>query len=332
MREDPMRVSQQYLERCAEESGFQVGTLEKVIRLGELAGDVTRHGLLGRVLLLKGGTPLNLCFGAPARLSVDLDFNYIGHVERERMLEYRPEVEAAMVELARRSGYRVQRSADAFAGRKLFLVYRSVLGPDDRIEVDLNFIFRVPLDGVDVRSLWQPGELDRPRVRVVGPRELLIGKILALLDRGAARDAWDVAHLPESLIEVLGSPVFRARFIALAAVLDRPLGSYDRRRLENGITDLGIVERLAPVLAQGTIMSASEIVDRAWTRVQHLLVLSVDEGEYLEGVHRGMLRAEILFPDDPAEAARIVSHPALQWKIQNVREHVERQARGQRKN
>lgn len=33
-------------------------------------------------------------------------------------------------DLARRRGYRVQQSADAFAGRKLYLRYRSTLGPE----------------------------------------------------------------------------------------------------------------------------------------------------------------------------------------------------------
>lgn len=97
-----MSVSFQYLERCSAETGFQVDPLEKVVRLGELAANVARHPFLGKVLALKGGTILNLCFGPPRRLSVDLDFNYIGHIEREKMLDDRPRVEAAVAELARR--------------------------------------------------------------------------------------------------------------------------------------------------------------------------------------------------------------------------------------
>ena len=99
-----MSVSFQYLERCSAETGFQVDPLEKVVRLGELAANVARHPFLGKVLALKGGTILNLCFGPPRRLSVDLDFNYIGHIEREKMLDDRPRVEAAVAELARRGG------------------------------------------------------------------------------------------------------------------------------------------------------------------------------------------------------------------------------------
>jgi predicted nucleotidyltransferase component of viral defense system len=92
-----MNLSADHIQGLATETGFRPETLEKVIRLGELAADIGRHPLLSRVLALKGGTALNLMFGSPARLSVDLDFNYIGQVERAGMQADRPEVERAIV-------------------------------------------------------------------------------------------------------------------------------------------------------------------------------------------------------------------------------------------
>jgi hypothetical protein len=93
----PDRVS---LERMAAETGFNVGTLEKVVRLGEFLADIHRHPFLSRVLVLKGGTPLNLGFGPPVRLSVDLDFNYVGALAQEAMLAERPDVERALETIA----------------------------------------------------------------------------------------------------------------------------------------------------------------------------------------------------------------------------------------
>ena len=112
-----MSPSLEYLERCAAETGFQVTPLEKVVRLAELAANMARHPFLGKALALKGGTALNFSFSPPGRLSVDLDYNYIGEVERAKMLEERPRVEEAVVELARRQGYRVQPSAEAVLDR-----------------------------------------------------------------------------------------------------------------------------------------------------------------------------------------------------------------------
>ena len=77
-----MTVSRQTLDRLSGETGFRPDALEKVLRLGELAADIGRQPILSAALALKGGTALNLCFGAPRRLSVDLDFNYIASADR----------------------------------------------------------------------------------------------------------------------------------------------------------------------------------------------------------------------------------------------------------
>ena len=206
--------------------------------------------------------------------------------------------------------------------------YRSTLGPEERIEVDLNYLFRVPLGEPEMRPVWQPGELDRPRVRVVGFTELLAGKLLALLDRGAARDAWDVANLPGPATKELKSRWFRARFIALSAILVHPLANYRRQRIESLVTEHTVVEQLGPMLVADEIPGAKDLVERAWAVVGPLLTLEANEKAYLAAVHQAVLRAELLFPDEPAEAARIASHPAILWKVENVRAHRELQGRG----
>jgi hypothetical protein len=47
---------------------------------------LARHSFLRGKLALKGGTALNLFYLGLKRLSVDIDLNYIGHVDRDGML------------------------------------------------------------------------------------------------------------------------------------------------------------------------------------------------------------------------------------------------------
>jgi predicted nucleotidyltransferase component of viral defense system len=317
-----MSVSIEYLRHCSAETGYRVEPLEKVVRLGELAGDIARHPFLGRVLALKGGTALNLCYGPPKRLSVDLDYNYIGEIERKKMLEDRPQVEKAAAEISKRQGYRVQRSADAFAGRKLFLSYRSVQGQEERIELDLNFLFRMPLAGIEVRELWQPGELERPKVTVVSLEEILVGKLLALLDRGAARDVWDVANLPAQAARVLRKRSFRSWFITLAGTLAHPLPTYTRERLDARINERVISEQLSPMLAGDVELDSSSLVGKAWGVVGKLLTLGPNEARFMSAIQNGELPTDLIFQGDHEEARRVAGHPAVQWKIENVRGHV----------
>ena len=41
-----MGVSLEYLQRCSVQTGYQVPPLEKIVRLGDMAGDVARHPML----------------------------------------------------------------------------------------------------------------------------------------------------------------------------------------------------------------------------------------------------------------------------------------------
>lgn len=321
-----MSVSLKYLQDCSAQNGYRIDSLEKVVRLGEMAADVARHPFLGAVLALKGGTAFNLCFGPPKRLSVDLDYNYIGYLDRAAMLEAKPEVEQAIADLARRQGYRVQRSADAFAGRKYYLLYRSVVGSEDRIEVDLNFLFRLPICGIESHNLWQPGELEHPLIQVVSLEEILIGKFLALLDRGAVRDVWDIAYPPPPSDQIFQSARFRRWFIALSSILEHPLHTYNLSRLEAGMSDRDIAERLSPMLA-GVAPVRIELIERAWNAIDKFLKLESDEAEYIAAVMQGELKPELLFPDNPEEAGRAGAHPAILWKLQNVQNHLARPAR-----
>lgn len=287
-----------------------------------MAGAIARHPFLGQVLALKGGTALNICQGAPRRLSVDLDFNYIGHLDRERMLEDRPRVEEILIRMARKMDYQVQQSADAFAGRKLFLVYRSATGQNDRIEVDLNFLFRLPIAGTALAEVWQPGELDRPTVRVVSLMEILVGKMLAFLDRAAARDAWDLAHLTPQATAIAASAEFRAWLIALSTILDHPLTAYTRERFEYRITEQAIVEQLAPMLMGGAQLRPNTLVKQSWEAISHLMALTEKEIRFITATQSGKLLPELLFLDFPETTLQVAAHPAIQWKLVNVRSHI----------
>jgi len=315
-----MNLSAEHLEGLGAETGFRPDTLEKVIRLGEFAADVGRHPLLSRVLALKGGTALNLLFGSPARLSVDLDFNYVGQEDRMRMQEDRPQVERAVDIIGRGQGYQVQRSSDAHAGRKIYLSYTGAAGTRDRIEVDLNFLFRTPLGVVSRRPMWQPPGIARPEVLVVPPEELFAGKLRATLDRAMPRDLFDTVRLPNYAGRLWGTLRLRRIHVALAITLPHPLYDYGRERFER-VTDRNIQEQLAPMLHTDERPTAAELKEKAWGVAAPLIDVDESEREYIDRAHAGELRPELLFPDDEALIAQMRRHPALLWKIENVKRH-----------
>ena len=87
------------LNALAVSTGFRPDMLEKAVRLLALADDIAAHPYLGDRLALTGGTALNMFVLAAPRLSIDLDYNYIGAVDRATMKAERPTVEAALADV-----------------------------------------------------------------------------------------------------------------------------------------------------------------------------------------------------------------------------------------
>jgi hypothetical protein len=81
------------------------------------------------------------------------------------------------------------------------------------------------------------------------------------------------------------------------------------------------------MLAPAAPLSGDELVERAYKKVAEFVDLTPNEGAYHDAVQRGELRLELLFPHDAEEATRLRSHPALLWKVQNIREYLARKGK-----
>src|SRR3989338_10480223 len=91
-----MNISKETLIIESNRTGFRTEILEKVIRLIDLLNALANDEFLCSRIALKGGTALNLFHFDLPRLSVDIDLNYIGSVDREGMEEERPKIEQAV--------------------------------------------------------------------------------------------------------------------------------------------------------------------------------------------------------------------------------------------
>lgn len=311
-------------------AGFRADSLEKVVHLGRIAAQVEQHPLLGSALALKGGTALNLFSGQPGRLSVDLDFNYIGAEDREAMLVARPLVERAVEEIGRSQGYFLQRSPDDHAGRKIYFTFTNVERSQDRIEIDLNFVHRVGFGEVRRDVLWQPGDLPRPTMLLAGMEDICAGKLCALLDRTRPRDLYDTSRLPDLAAGIWTSRRFKRIFIAFSGMLDHPVHRYGRERLER--VDQAMVDaELTPMLAVGDAVRAVDLVERTWEAIRHLVALDEEEHEFVDRLQVGELRPDLIFPEDTLLAGRVSRFPPLLWKVQNARKHGASRAGRRRK-
>jgi len=137
-----MIVSRETLLRQA--GGYRPEIFEKVLYLMRLLELLSGHPYLKSRLVLKGGTALNLFEFDLPRLSVDIDVNYIGSADVETMKAERPKIEQAITDVCNRAEITVERRATEHAGGKWQLRYSSALGGGGNLQLDINFMLRVP--------------------------------------------------------------------------------------------------------------------------------------------------------------------------------------------
>lgn len=320
-------ASAESLTRTATETGFDLGVVEKVGLLFELLEGIRAHPFLKNRMVLKGGTALNLFVFEVPRLSVDIDLNYVGAVDRGAMLAERPGIERALAAVCGRAGLAVRRVPADHAGGKWRLGYTSFFGQPGALELDVNFMLRAPLWPVQVASSQSLGELVAQEIPVLDLHELAAGKLAALFGRSAARDLFDVRNLMRHAR--LDQARLRLGFVVYGGLSRR---DWRTVTLDDIVADEREVARqLVPVLSADVAPSPAALadwvdalVDECRDRVSAVLPLSADEVEFLNALNdRGEIEPERLTSDaDLQDLLRV--HPGLLWKAQNVRAYRRR--------
>ena len=140
--------STQTLQSLANDTGYQPGTLEKVVRLFKRLLEIANDRILSNRLVLKGGTALILFRPGVGRLSVDIDLNYMGALDRATMESERPAVDAALERLLASEGYVIRRKPHEHAGGKWLVRFTSALGGNAILEINANLLDIAP----DIRT------------------------------------------------------------------------------------------------------------------------------------------------------------------------------------
>jgi predicted nucleotidyltransferase component of viral defense system len=307
----------------AKSKGYRPEILEKVFLLLKLLEQYFSVSYLRERLVLKGGTALNLfVFDDLPRLSVDLDFNYIGSLDRTIMLRERLKVEDLIVKIAQQNKFMLYRHPSHHAGGKMVFIYDSILGHKGRLEIDMNYVFRVTLFGCEHRgnSIW-PLKMSIP---ILDIHELAASKFHALLDRAASRDLFD-SH------KLLTTVDFDLRKLRLAFTVYAGMEAVKWRSIHVDKVDLDIddiLSKLVPVLKFSEIGNSSKKSVKEWSallieecksKLSLVLPFTDNEAKFLEGLQMKGVIEPSLITDDKALQERITNHPSLNWRLKQLR-------------
>ena len=316
-----MRVSPQRLALDAEVSGFQPRVLEKVIHLLGLLDAIQSHPFLRGKLALKGGTAINLFIFDVPRLSVDIDLNYVGAETTEAMLDDRPRIEEAVQAVFSREDFGIRRIPEEHAGGKWSLRYPAASGQSGRIDVDINYMLRVPIWRVTTMDSRPIGGWRATGIPVVDVHELAAGKLAALLARRKARDLFDSSRILS--IDGIDVAKLRTAFVVYGATVRRDWRTISVEDVAFDPEELS--SQLLPALRAGdtqgldAITYGDRLVHECRLALSELLPFTDDERAFLDLLlDAGKIDATLL-TTDPALQERIQAQPMLRWKAQNVR-------------
>jgi len=321
-----MNLRQEDLQNIAKTAGFRAEMLEKVIRLIELLNELFDNAFLKQRLALKGGTALNLFYFNLPRLSIDIDLNYIGSVDRNTMIEERKELEAILIGLCERSRFTIKRVATEHAGGKWRLNYASVVQPGGNLEIDLSYLYRIIFWPTAIKDSCLVGQYQAKNIPLLDIHELAAGKLAALMSRRASRDLYDAHRL---LVDPKACQKIDMARLRLAFVIYGGMNRRDWRTIK--IEDVGfdsaeLQNKLMPVLNQNDLQQTSfaeRLVIECQDILSHLLPFNENEKNFLNRLlDEGEIEPSLVTMDIELQK-KINSHPGLLWKAQNVKKFNE---------
>lgn len=309
-----MKYSKKQIEQYANNTGFVKHYIEKVVRLLDVLIFVFSESSFKDKLLLKGGTAINLVHTNLKRLSVDIDLDYFGALDKDTAFKDRELLEKELDNYMISNEYEISsNSRSSFALFSRIYKYRNAFGNIDTIKVDINFMDRVHLYPHIISTVYY---FDK-EVSLITPaiEELFAMKINALIDRSKPRDLYDSIFLIENM-KMLDQDALRK-----AAIFYLSLNNHfkiDSSLFDNikTINYRNIKTELLPVLKKGEIYNLVESQTKVIDMLSDLLVLTESEKQYLNEFSKGNYHPSLLFDDSIATKAK--DHPMAKWREANI--------------
>ncbi len=321
-----MQYDRNKLNIQAKEYGFVRDIFEKVCRLSDVLAFFEGDPLLSSCLALKGGTAINLAFFDLPRLSVDIDLDYSNDLEmdyanslsREKMLAERKIITERIMKYMSAQGYVLSsKTKNYHALDSLVFEYTNAGGVKDNLKIETNYMNRchvLPLTRQNITLPWSDKTLS---VLCVDPIEIYSTKTVALMNRAASRDLYDMSNMVKAgLIDNTNKEIYKKCVMFYSAVASEKVPDNFNFEGFSNITSQKIKTQLIQVLRHGDNFKLNEAIDTVKTFLSNILVPSEQELQFWNAFERGDYKPELLF-ESPETLSRIRSHPMALWKCRN---------------
>lgn len=281
----------------------------------EVVQAINGRDILRHALVLKGGTALHCSLFQLKRLSVDVDLDFVGRVEKEEMEFERPGIREAIIAVLEGLDYRNVECQTSYAEDRYEAKYLNSKGSKDHIKVEVNYLNRMPLLPTASKKLKHPFEELDFHAMLYAPEELCAGKIRALMMRGTARDLYDTGLIAqEKSLDI--------KRLRKASLFYLSVSDYDVRD-----ASLSVLERIDEKELRGSLvpMLRTKGADLLSMRddvlgfIEALLDLEDEECRYFDQLYDAAeFEPDLLF-DGLIESKDLVRHPLVVLKLRKIK-------------
>ena len=308
------RYTAKEVNKIADSSNFNRNMTEKVLRLYSILDYFNNE--FGDVLVLKGGTAINLFVLDLPRLSVDIDLDFNLKIDKEEMLNHRKRIDSIIKGYMEDEGYYLSdKSKFTHSLDSYVFSYTTTSNSKDVLKIEINYSNRVHILK-PVKKISTDTFIERVYMNCLADCELIGSKINALLTRTTPRDVYDVYNIfkleklkDEKLVRkiaifyvCLGSDIP----INFESILNASINKISKLNFQK------IKETLIPVLHKGIKFNVDEMCDYVSSIIKKLFVLDDNDIKFISIINNNVFEPNILFTG--YEIEDLTKHPIGIWK------------------
>ena len=306
--------------RKSRDLGFVRDVFEKMTRLIEFVQFINAEHELCPLLALKGGASINLTVFNLPRLSVDIDLDFAENLTKDETAAKYERINELIGRYAANEGYTLKdKSKRTHALDSFVYSYTNAAGNPDNIKVEINYSLRShALPVVEVTANTE-GIFPGFPVRTLSPVEIFANKIVALSDRAAPCDLYDLNNMfalglfdESDIIMLHKCAVF---YMAVTDEATKQGISFERIKK---ITPYKVKTDLFPMIRNAERFDLPAARDRVYDFLNEWMALSEKESAFLRNFAAGNYEPQLLFEDDEI-TKRIENHPMAIWRLQHIK-------------
>ena len=309
------------LAKKAHELGFVRDAFEKMSRLIEILGFLNTEPELSSQLAIKGGTAINLTVFNLPRLSVDIDLDFTENLTKAETKDRRERINELFGRHMTAEGYSVShKSKHSYALDSFVYSYKNAAGNSDNIKMEINYMLRChALPPVETTTRVSEA-FAVSAIRTLAPVEIFASKIVALLNRAAARDLYDVFNMVDSGIFNESDLILLRKcsvlYLALAGDIESCKPNLNKM---SEMTERTIRTDLYPMIRTTGRFDFTEAKARVSAFLTKLFVLTEKETGFLLRFSKGYYEPQLLF-ENAEIVDRVRNHPMAAWRTQRIKE------------